>query len=82
MGDAVTFVMHSFTVLLGNRFDGRQFVLTFSSSRPTTAADMVWFSPETRYLVRWTEPAKAVKRRGAAVDAAIALPIFLDRRLD
>ena len=62
IGDVVTFVIHSTTLTLGNRFAGQPFALTFSHFRPTTKTDNVWFDPETRYLLRWAEPAEEVKR--------------------
>jgi hypothetical protein len=62
VGDRVTFVIHSPSLLLGSRFVGEQFELTFSPFRPTTKNDKVWFRPETRYLLQWVERAKAKKR--------------------
>jgi hypothetical protein len=62
VGDRVTFVIHSPSVLLPSSFVGQQFELTFSPFRPTTKSDKVWFRPETRYLLKWVQPATAKKQ--------------------
>lgn len=62
VGEAVTFVIHSPTLTLGNSFTGKQFALTLSPFRPTTEVDKVWFRPETRYLLQWVTPAKAAEK--------------------
>ena len=57
VGTLVNFVVHSPTTLLGHRFSGEQFVLTFSRFRPSSQSDKTWFAPETRYLVQAVERA-------------------------
>ena len=59
VGDLVTFVIHSPSLLLGGAYPGQQFVLTFSPFRAKTEADKVWFEPGTRYVLQWVEPIKA-----------------------
>jgi hypothetical protein len=65
VGTSLSFVIHSPTVLLGDRFSGEQFVLTFSPFRPTTPEDKIWFSPDTKYLLQAIErvPPKSGKGR-------------------
>ena len=59
VGDLVTFLIHSPTLLLGGNYSGQQFALTFSPFRAKTESDKVWFKPETRYVLQWVEPVKA-----------------------
>ncbi len=59
VGQIVTFVIHSPSLLLPGNFAGQQFVLTFSHFRPTTENDKVWFEVKTRYLLRWIERSAA-----------------------
>lgn len=61
VGNVVTFVIHSPTLMLGHNFAGKQFKLTFSPFRPTSDDDKVWFTPETRYLLQWIEPVNSMK---------------------
>lgn len=63
VGDLVTFVIHSPTLMLGDSFSGRQFQLTLSPFSPRTDNDRVWFEPETRYLLQWAEPVDTSKPR-------------------
>lgn len=59
VGDLVTFLIHSPSLLLADNYSGRQFALTFSPFRAKTKSDKVWFKPETRYVLQWVEPVKA-----------------------
>ena len=59
VGDLVTFLIHSPSLLLGDNYSGQQFALTFSPFRARSESDKVWFKPETRYIVQWVERVKA-----------------------